>query len=171
MPYNSSKRCCCRRVAFDKDAKFCCAINVSSHLFTCHASPIAHLRAAKSSKSLIRLTQKTMTCAAAWVDWSSRSMATVACLMASQTWQRRRNREDRLYKESVSTWCLSPHWLYIYCACSNTKHAFSSDFIVTETHFLSLSDGMLSRNLNRGESLEKWLGNVEKKGISRALKH
>lgn len=26
-PYNSKKRCCCRRVSFDKDQKFCCAIN------------------------------------------------------------------------------------------------------------------------------------------------
>lgn len=27
QPYNSKKRCCCRRVSFDKDKKFCCAIN------------------------------------------------------------------------------------------------------------------------------------------------
>lgn len=26
-PYNVKKRCCCRRVSFDKDKKFCCAIN------------------------------------------------------------------------------------------------------------------------------------------------
>jgi len=27
QPYNTKKRCCCRRVSFDKDKKFCCAIN------------------------------------------------------------------------------------------------------------------------------------------------
>ncbi|CAG5112936.1 Oidioi.mRNA.OKI2018_I69.chr2.g7098.t2.cds [Oikopleura dioica] len=27
MPYTNNKRCCCRRAAFDKDTKFCCAIN------------------------------------------------------------------------------------------------------------------------------------------------
>lgn len=26
-PYNSNKRCCCRRASFDKDTKFCCAVN------------------------------------------------------------------------------------------------------------------------------------------------
>jgi len=27
VPYNRNKRCCCRRQAFDKEKKFCCAIN------------------------------------------------------------------------------------------------------------------------------------------------
>lgn len=27
VPYNSSKRCCCRRASFDKETKFCCAID------------------------------------------------------------------------------------------------------------------------------------------------
>lgn len=27
LPYNSNKRCCCRRASFDKDTKFCCAVN------------------------------------------------------------------------------------------------------------------------------------------------
>ncbi|CBY22896.1 unnamed protein product [Oikopleura dioica] len=27
LPYTNNKRCCCRRAAFDKDSKFCCAIN------------------------------------------------------------------------------------------------------------------------------------------------
>lgn len=27
VPYNASKRCCCRRASFDKETKFCCAIN------------------------------------------------------------------------------------------------------------------------------------------------
>jgi hypothetical protein len=29
LPYNSNKRCCCRRASFDKDSKFCCAVNGS----------------------------------------------------------------------------------------------------------------------------------------------
>jgi hypothetical protein len=32
LPYTNNKRCCCRRAAFDKDSKFCCAINVRSSL-------------------------------------------------------------------------------------------------------------------------------------------
>jgi len=27
VPYNAQKRCCCRRASFDKDTKFCCAVD------------------------------------------------------------------------------------------------------------------------------------------------
>lgn len=27
QPYNTNKRCCCRRASFDKDTKFCCAVD------------------------------------------------------------------------------------------------------------------------------------------------
>jgi len=27
IPYNTNRRCCCRRASFDKDSKFCCAVN------------------------------------------------------------------------------------------------------------------------------------------------
>jgi len=27
QPYNTNKRCCCRRASFDKDSKFCCAVD------------------------------------------------------------------------------------------------------------------------------------------------